>query len=97
MIQEKIEDLVNTAKAIERTARLSAMDDIDTKLSNKLRLYQNLLYSNEAINIYFSTYGKKYIKLCELRRSLQTKEHLLLEVCGIIEEMKYDEKMNKKH
>ena len=97
MNQEKIEELVNTAKAIERTARLSAMDDINTKLSNKLRLYKNLIYSDEAINIYFSTYGKKYQRLCELRRSLQTKERLLEEIGGMIWEMRYNEITNKKH
>lgn len=96
MIQERIEDLVNTAKAIERTARLSVMEEINERLSIKLRLYKNLIYSKEATNVYFNTYGKKFEKLLNLRRSLQTKERIIEETCGMIYEMQYNEIMKKK-
>lgn len=96
MKQENIEELVNMVKTIERKARLSALDEINDKLSKIGNFYRNVLDSNEAENIIYSTYGKRFEKMQRLRESLLTKERLINEIGGMIWEIKYNEIMNNK-
>ena len=83
-------------KTIERKARLSALDEINDKLSKIGNFYRIVLDSNEAENIIYSTYGKRFEKMHRLRESLLTKERLIEEICGMIWEIKYNEIMNNK-
>lgn len=95
MIQERIEVLVNTAKAIERAARLSAMDEIDNTLATKQRLYRKVLYSDEAINTYLDSHGKRHERLNELRNILVAKRSLLEDISNKIWALKHNVIRNK--
>lgn len=96
MKQENTDELANMVKTIERKARLSAMDEINDKLSKIGNFYRIVLYSNEAQNIFYSTYGKRFEKMNRLRESLLTKERIISEIGGMIWEIKYNEIMNNK-
>lgn len=91
MENERIEELVNTAKAIEKDARFSALDEVRFKLFDKLRFYQNLLYSKEAWAIYLNSTEPKWEELRKLRYSLYAKERLIEEIGGMVYEIQHNE------
>lgn len=90
------ENVFNFISSIERNAKLSVIDEIENRLMNKLKVYNNLLYSREAEHIYFQVYGKKWEKMRELRYRLQAQERTIQEICGMIGEIRYNEVMNTK-
>ena len=94
MNQEKIDDLVNTVKTIEKEAKLSILDELNDKLLNKIRGYNNILNSSEALNIYLNAYGYKWEILRDLRYRLQAKERLIEEISGMVYEIRYNERKN---
>ena len=62
---------------------------------NKLNVYDNLLNSREAFNTYLNTYGEKFDRMRELRNRLRSKELLIEEIAGMIENIRYNEILNK--
>lgn len=95
MNQETKKDLDNLVKEIERDSRNSALDELNDKLQNKLRSYNNILNSSEAWNIYLNAYGHTWEKLRDLRYRLLAKERLIEEIGGIIYEIRYNERTNE--
>ena len=95
MKQETKKDLDNLVKEIERDSRNSVLDELNDKLLNKLRGYNNILNSSEAWNIYLNAYGHKWEILRDLRNRLQAKERLIEEIGGMIYEIRYNERRNE--
>lgn len=91
-----LEELANTAKAIDQEARLSTLDELDKKLLKQYRLYRQVLFSDEAMNIYFHSHGIRHAKLNELRKMLEIKRIFLDKMSNMIWEMEHKVITNNK-
>lgn len=95
MNHELKENFFNFVNAVENTAKLSVIEEINKRLWSKLKAYNNLLDSSEACHIYLNTYGKKSERMRELRNSLRAKKLLIEEIAGMIYDIKDNETPNK--
>lgn len=78
------ESLEQLAAIIEREVRLESIEEVRTSIFDVIKRYENVLDSQTSEDIYYNSYGPRFERIQELRRTLRSKVFLLYGIAGML-------------
>lgn len=79
---------INAGVAEVRRAAIDAAADV---IWEQVNMYERLLDSSEAWEIYLASTGETFINLCKKRRTLNNKKGNLISICAKLNDLKRKE------